>query len=201
MRASSKSLMPDGLEKELSVQDVADLLGHLRSSLGPLVAGGKVLFDDEQAFVDALTEGPAVALLDASDKISGDVSLHLTAGQRHSPRIPGWEFPIVEKPTMGQFRYLRFSWKSAGAHGVMLELSADGQWPAADKPVRRYYAGKNTSGWAALEVASEAPSEWQTVTVDLWKDFGELTLTGIAPTALGGEALFDRIELFDTPPH
>jgi hypothetical protein len=31
-----------------------------------------------------------------------------------------------------------------------------------------------------------------TVTVDLWSDFGEFTLTGIAPTAMGGPALFDR---------
>ena len=33
------------------------------------------------------------------------------------------------------------------------------------------------------------------VTCDLWKDFGSFTLTGIAPTAMGGEAFFDRIEL------
>ena len=33
------------------------------------------------------------------------------------------------------------------------------------------------------------------MTRDLWKDFGNFTLTGIAPTAMGGEALFDRIEL------
>jgi hypothetical protein len=33
------------------------------------------------------------------------------------------------------------------------------------------------------------------VTRDVWKDFGRLTLTGIAPTAMGRPALFDRIEL------
>ena len=33
------------------------------------------------------------------------------------------------------------------------------------------------------------------VTLDLWKDNGAFTLTGIAPTAIGGVALFDRIEL------
>jgi hypothetical protein len=33
------------------------------------------------------------------------------------------------------------------------------------------------------------------VTRDLWADFGDSTITGIAPTAMGGPALFDRIEL------
>jgi hypothetical protein len=33
------------------------------------------------------------------------------------------------------------------------------------------------------------------VTRDLWKDFGDFTLTGIAPTAMGGPVWFDRIEL------
>jgi putative membrane-bound dehydrogenase-like protein len=35
MAASSKSLMPDGLEKEISPQDMADLLGYLRQVLRP----------------------------------------------------------------------------------------------------------------------------------------------------------------------
>jgi hypothetical protein len=32
-------------------------------------------------------------------------------------------------------------------------------------------------------------------TFDLWQDCGEFTLTGITPTAMGGPAFFDRIEL------
>lgn len=51
------------------------------------------------------------------------------------------------------------------------------------------------TGWAAVEVAPEPPHQWVVVTRDLWKDFGPFTLTGIAPTAMGGVALFDRIEL------
>ena len=38
--------------------------------------------------------------------------------------------------------------------------------------------------------------EWTVVTRDLWKDFGDATLTGIVPTACGGAALFFRVELF-----
>ena len=83
---------------------------------------------------------------------------------------------------------------------MMLELAAQGSWPPADKPLRRYYSGQNTSGWQATRIAEEAPTEWTVVTVDLWKDIGEFTLTGIAPTAMEGPALFDRIELLQALP-
>ena len=54
MKASSRSLMPDGLEKELSPQDLADLIGFLRESLGPVVSPAVVLFDDNPALVARL---------------------------------------------------------------------------------------------------------------------------------------------------
>ena len=82
----------------------------------------------------------------------------------------------------------------------MFELAAQGAWPPADKPLRRYYSGANTSGWQATEVSRDVPTEWTVVTVDLWKDFGAFTLTGIAPTAMGGPALFDKIELLQSLP-
>lgn len=212
MRTLSKSLMPDGFEKELAPQDMADLIGYLRRQLGPLTAPGVVLFDDEAAFLALLDEGGAQARLTADDRHSGESALLLTAGQRFSARIPGWKYRIREttatvpgaEPAADAagpdvpataFRYLRFAWKSAGATGVMIELADEGSWPPADRPTRRYYSGQNTSGWAATEVSPDVPTEWTVVTVDLWKDFGEFTLTGIAPTALGGPALFDRIEL------
>lgn len=46
-----------------------------------------------------------------------------------------------------------------------------------------------------MEIALSQPAEWTVVTRDLRKDFGDVTLTGFAPTAMGGPALFDRIEL------
>jgi putative membrane-bound dehydrogenase-like protein len=194
MRASSKSLMPDGIEKEVMPQDVADLLAFLRESLGPPVSPSLVLFDDEREFLDKLSDGDGTATLTTGDKFSGNAALHLTTGQRHSARIAGWQYPIVEKPGRGEFRYLRFAWKSTGA-GVMLELAAAGAWPPAHQPARRYFSGKNTTPWQATQISPDAPADWTAVTVDLWKDFGDFTLTGIAPTAMRGAALFDRIEL------
>jgi putative membrane-bound dehydrogenase-like protein len=215
MRALSKSLMPDGLEKELTPQDVADLIGFLRHSLGPVASGGVLLFDDEPEFVAALKEGAARASLTTDEKYSGAAALLVTTGQRFSPRVSGWAYRIVENPVAEPartgsrradsrsaegFRYLRFAWKAAGAGGVMIELAAQGAWPPPDKPVRRYYSGRNTSGWQATRVAEEVPTDWTVVTVDLWKDFGEFTLTGIAPTAMEGAALFDRFELLQSLP-
>ena len=77
----------------------------------------------------------------------------------------------------------------------MLELADDGRWPPANRPLRRYFAGKNTTGWKKPKSPPAAPSSWTVAIRDLWADFGDFTLTGIAPTAIGGPALFDRVEL------
>lgn len=47
MVASTVSMMPEDLEKEVTVQDVADLLGFLRQTLGSAQPNQVVLFDDE----------------------------------------------------------------------------------------------------------------------------------------------------------
>jgi len=77
---------------------------------------------------------------------------------------------------------------------VLLELADEGRWPAAEKPRCRFYSCKNTKAWKAVQISTVAPREWVVVTVDLWKQFGPLILTGIAPTAMGEAAYFDRIE-------
>jgi len=195
MAASTNSMMPENLEKEVAPQDVADLIAYVREAFGPVPPPVVTLFDDDSAFAAILGEGEGQARIEPADKLSGAAALRIAPPQRWNLRIPGWQYPIAENPGPGEFRYLRFAWKSLGAAGVMIELAADGQWPPAEKPLRRYYSGKNTTGWAALQIAPQAPAEWTVVTRDLWKDFGPFTLTGIAPTAMGGEALFDRIEL------
>ncbi len=195
MAASTNSMMPENLEKEVAPQDVADLIGYIREAFGPVPPPVVSLFEDDSAFAEMLNEGGGRARVERSDKFSGAAALHMAPLQRSNARIPGWQYRIAENPGPGEFRYLRFAWKSLGGHGVMIELAADGQWPPAEKPLRRYYAGQNTSGWAAVPVSPHAPTEWTVVTCDLWKDFGAFALTGIAPTAMGGDALFDRIEL------
>lgn len=195
LRASSISLMPEDLFKTVTPRDAADIIAWLRQP--PLRL---ILFDDQPEFVTALNEGSGTASLFDADRHSGAASLRITPPQRFSPRIKSWEFRVREHPAPGEYRYLRFAWKAPDATGVMLELAASGSWPPADQPLRRYLAGKNTTGWQTVSITATVPRQWTVVTRDLWKDFGDFTLTGIAPTTMTGPALFDAIELWRTNP-
>ena len=194
MVASELSLMPDNMEKVMTPQDVADVIAYLRKVTGPLRPSTVMLFDDDPAMVGKLNQGGGKASIVEGGAPSGRAYLSVTPPQRYSPRINGWSYRIVEKPGPGEYRYLRLAWKAKG-EGVMVELAAGGNWPPAESPKRRYYSGKNTTKWQARRVSSDVPRKWTSVTVDLWKDCGPFTLTGIAPTAMGGTAFFDRIEL------
>ncbi|MBW3540615.1 MAG: c-type cytochrome [Planctomycetes bacterium] len=193
LKASAVSLMPEDLVKVLTPEDAADVIAWLRQPPSRLM-----LLDDDPALAAALNEGAGTAAFVADDKFVGRAALRVTPPQRYSPRIAGWSFRIRKEPSPGEFRYLRFAWKADGAHGVMIELADNGAWPSAGEARCRYYAGRNTTGWQAIEIAAEAPGEWTVVTRDLWKDFGDSELTGIAPTAMGGDALFDAVELLRT---
>ena len=198
MEASRLSMMPENLEEEVTPQDLAHLLGFLRNTIGSASSEVLVLFEDQADFPSVLLEGKGRVRLDTSDPFSGKAALAVTPPQRFSDSIPGWEFRIRENPGPGEYRYLRFAWKQRSGHGAMVELADDGRWPPAESPGRRYYAGRNTTGWAAVCVDEESPGEWTVIERDLWADLGNFTLTGIAPTAMGGEVLFDRIELLQT---
>ncbi len=193
LRTSAVSLMPEDLVKTLKPQDLADVIAWLRQPQGRVV-----LLDDNHSLAAALNEGTGTAEFITSDKFSGESCLRITPPQRFSPRIKGWEFRIREQPAVGEYRYIRFAWKSPQASGVMLEFADNGQWPPADQTLRRYFAGKNLTGWQAVGIAPRPPADWTVMTRDLWQDFGDFTLTGIAPTAITGPALFDRIELLRT---
>jgi putative heme-binding domain-containing protein len=190
LRAMSVSMMPDDLFKSIEPKDLADVLSWLRRPPTRLI-----LLDENIAFASALSQGTGTAEFIATDKHDGRVSLKITPPQRHSPRIPGWSFRIRENPAAGEYRYIRFAWKSLEASGAMLEFADDGRWPPSNKPLRRYHAGTNTTGWQSVEVSQSPPRDWVVVTRDLWGDMGDFTLTGIAPTAMGAPVLFDRLEL------
>ncbi len=190
IKASTVSLMPDNLTKTLSPRDVADILAWLRHPPAQVV-----LIDEDPGLANSLNQGAGTAVFVDTDRERGQIALRITPPQRFSARIAGWEYRIRENPGPGEFRYLRFAWKSVGASGIMIELANSGVWPAEHSSNCRYVAGKNTTPWQAVEVSPEAPTEWTVVTRDVWKDFGDLTITGIAPTACEGPALFDRVEL------
>jgi putative heme-binding domain-containing protein len=197
MTASSKSLMPDGLEKEITLQDMADLMGYLRDQLRSS-SRQLVLFDGEPGLLKALDEGAGKAVLTKEEAFAGKAALRVSPPQRFSAKIPGWSYRIVAKPGPGEYRYLRFAWKSPGGVGIMLELADRGAWPREDEARGRLYSGRNMTQWKAVRVSEQVPREWVVVTRDLWKEFGSMTLTGIAPTAMGGDAFFAHIELLQS---
>ena len=195
IRSLDVSLMPESLGVVLKPQDVANVIAWLRR---PPIR--RILFEDDPEILKWLNEGGGTASIDTGEKASGRASLKITPLQRYSARIPNWSFKIRENPGPGEFRYLQLAWKAPDADGVMLEISDNGNWPEPNDPKRRYYSGKNTSKWKATQISSETPGEWTVVTRDMWKEFGDFTLTGIAPTALDGPAWFDKIELLRSTP-
>ena len=118
MEQSPLSMMPEELDKLVSPKDVADLIAYLRKAFGPVPPSTVVLFDDEEGFVDALDEGGGTATLDASDAFSGTACLAMTPLQRQSPNIEGWKYRITENPAPGEYRHIRFVWKSVGAQSI-----------------------------------------------------------------------------------
>jgi hypothetical protein len=77
----------------------------------------------------------------------------------------------------------------------MIQLNSKGNWN------QRYYAGtrsNQTAAWGPMiQVDSSVPREWTVVTRDLYKDFGPMTLHGIALTPMenGVAGLFDHVYL------
>ena len=196
LKSLDVSIMPESLGISLKPKEVANIIAWLKQP-----PTRQVLFEDNAKILEWLSEGKGRATIDTIEKISGLASLKITPPQRYSSNIPNWSFKIREEPSLGEFRYLRLAWKAPDANGVMLELANDGKWPEPNNANGRYFSGKNTSNWKAKQLKKSPPKEWTIVIRDLWKDFGNLTLTGIAPTALGGPVWFDQIELYRTKPN
>lgn len=157
------------------------------------------VFEDQPEFVAALIEGGGTATLFADDKHAGTASVRVTPDQKFNAALPGLGVKIRENPQPGEYRYLRFAWKKVGGALICLQLNHDGLWgPAGDNPAKfRYDAGSGAESYgAAVRVDGALPAGWTVVTRDLFADFGEFTLTGLALSPQDGEAgLFDHIYL------
>lgn len=185
-------------KQKLSDKEIATLTEWVKTGAAwpePAV----VLFEDQTQFLAALASGNGKSRLITDGAFAGKAALGITPLQRDGVRITGWNYVVREKPRPGEYRYLRLAWKKRGQGSVMIELAANGAWPDAKVEKGRYVDGPNTTGWAAISVADKAPGGWTVVTFDLWKDIGDFTLTGIAPTCDGGEeAFFDSMILGPT---
>lgn len=181
----------------------------------PVFADLVVLFNEDLAseagggnFAE-LIAGSTVTIT-GDEAFSGSVSVFVTPQQSYNANIPDWSFPIRENPGDGEFRYIAFAVKSNGGTGAMVQFPDNGGWGAVTDPcveapapgTRRYILGENTAGWSGICVTDDPPFEWTAVERDMFADFGEFTITGIALTPFndGGEGdYYDAIILGTDP--
>ncbi|MGD9723880.1 MAG: hypothetical protein AB7O59_20960 [Pirellulales bacterium] len=163
----------------------------------------RAIFEDQVEFLANLTEGGGQASIIADQKYSGLASIKVTPDQRFNPALPGLGVKIREFPAPGEYRYLRFAWKKQGGQAICLQLNHDGKWgpEGENKPKFRYHAGPTGELYGgSVAVDATLPAEFTVVTRDLFADFGEFTLSGIALTAVDGEfALYDHLYLGTQP--
>jgi hypothetical protein len=84
------------------------------------------LFDETDDIIQHLQDGEGEISLSTTEPKHGNYALKLTAGDRSGVEIPGFKFPIHEHPKLGEFRYLRFSWKKKSGSQIGLQLAHDG---------------------------------------------------------------------------
>jgi hypothetical protein len=150
------------------------------------------LLEDKAAnLLKQLSEGgPGEGHVENTVVFSGTSAVKIIPMQRFQSRIPGWKHRITKEPKAGEYRYIRFAWKADGNQGIMIQLHDARDW------FIRYTSGIDQFNWGTKFVAAQPSGEWELVTRDLFGDFGERSLTGMALTAFGGRAAyFDHIYL------
>jgi hypothetical protein len=163
-----------------------------------------ILDENVDDIIKNLTNGAGTAKKvtgnDAYTKLGGKESLMVTIGggdsQKFNPNMPGWNFQIKENPkAKGEFRYISWVWRKQGGNGVQLQLHGiPATWG------HRYHAQANVLNWnPSIQIQKEIPKEWTTHTADLFTDWKEFILTGIAFTTWDGEfSLWDKVVLHQT---
>lgn len=180
--------------------------GYQRMGLVPSVVRPRqspvLLVDEQSEFAKLLVQGCG-ELNWQGEAFHGTACVKVTPDQRYSERIPGMQIAIRENPGPGEYRYLRFAWIKQGGDGIAIQLAHDYQWGPTEGAAGafRYHAGPGGAAYGdSIEVAADLPTEWTVVTRDLYADFGEFTLTGIALTPFSGEhGLFDQLALARAP--
>ncbi|MCF7730080.1 MAG: MotA/TolQ/ExbB proton channel family protein [Akkermansiaceae bacterium] len=112
--------------------------------------------------------------------------------------ITGLSIPIREHPGENEYRYISFAWRKWGSGPISLQLdrdpAQDGEHQQGKRYNYRFEGGEpDPAGGPALRVSDALGGGWQTVTSDLWKDFGDFTITGITLTVGSRDAGIDAI--------
>lgn len=182
-------------------------------ALSATVVADVVVLFDENAPTEA-GKGDFAALFtshDAGSKVEvvttdpykGKYCVFVTPSQSYNNQMKDWNFPIKENPKAGEYRYIIFAWKSDGGKGIMIQFPDKGAWGAVTTPcvnppapgTRRYIAGTNVTGWSGICVSNEIPTKWTVVERDLFADFGEFTITGMALTPFSDDGKGDYYDM------
>ena len=182
------------------------IIGGLITGAGTAAAQNEffIVLDDEETIDDLiplLVSGDGTASVETGDAYpednDGKASLRIDSpagdNQKFNPNIPDWSFDVVEDPSAdNEFRYIMFAWLKSGGEGMQLQLSAQpGGWD------HRYNGGGNPKGGnPSIDVSDETPIDWQVHTRDMFEDWGEMVLTGMAFSPGSGDfGLFDHLSL------
>jgi hypothetical protein len=152
------------------------------------------IFEDDEKFLAALNQGNG-QLTANPEKFAGKIALRVTPDQKFNPKLPGVEFKIRETPGPGEYRYLRYAWKKKQGNLICLQLAHDDKFgpggSGREGAMFRYHAGPGGEPFGGSVLIDAAlPGQYVVVTRDLFADFGEFTLTGLAFSAIDGEAAF-----------
>jgi hypothetical protein len=137
----------------------------------------------------------------SNDAYRGSESLFVEStggdGQNFNSNVPDWSFGVTENPVAdSEFRYITFAWKKDGGDGLQLQLHG-----VPDTWGHRYHGGANVKDWnPSIQVQDTIPASWTEHTRDLFEDWGEFTLTGIAFSSWDGNGgFYDAIHLHQDP--
>jgi len=83
------------------------------------------LFDESDEIIKHLQDGEGELSLTTMEPKHGTYALRLTAGDQSNADIPGFDFPIREHPDLGEFRYIRFSWKKKDGNQIGFQIGHD----------------------------------------------------------------------------
>ena len=98
--------------------------------------------------------------------------------------LTGLSIPIRENPGPGEYRYITFAWVKWGGEqiGMKFHVSEKSVNQKGKKYDFTYIAGepKDLINQLTGLNLGDKPGHWMVMTRDLWKDFGNITLTGIS---------------------
>lgn len=116
---------------------------------------------------------------------SSKASNYIFVRSKTSPaEMTGLSIPIRENPGPGQYRYITFAWVKWGGEqiGIKFHVTDNSQKQKGKKYDFTYIAGKAKDPEKQLKGLNlgSLPTQWTVMTKDLWRDFGNVTLTGVS---------------------